>query len=35
MIYNNIPSFEELMEFAKKLELEFNAWVKENSGNIR
>jgi hypothetical protein len=35
MIYNKIPSFEELMEFAKKLEVEFNTWVKENSGDIR
>jgi uncharacterized protein YfbU (UPF0304 family) len=29
MIYNNIPSFEELMSFAEQLENEFNEWVKK------
>jgi hypothetical protein len=28
MIYKDIPSFEELMSFAEKLENEFNEWVK-------
>jgi predicted nucleotidyltransferase component of viral defense system len=28
MIYNNVPSFDELMEFAQRLENEFNDWVK-------
>jgi hypothetical protein len=27
MIYNNIPTFEELMLFAERLEKEFNEWV--------
>jgi hypothetical protein len=27
MIYNEIPSFDVLMEFAQHLELEFNSWV--------
>ena len=30
MIYNNIPSFEELMSFAEQLENEFNEWVKKS-----
>ncbi len=30
MIYNNIPSFEELMSFAEQLENEFNEWVKNS-----
>lgn len=28
MIYNNVPTFDELMEFAQRLENEFNNWVK-------
>lgn len=28
MIYNNVPTFDELMEFAHRLEHEFNNWVK-------
>jgi predicted nucleotidyltransferase component of viral defense system len=28
MIYNSIPTFDELMEFAQRLENEFNNWVK-------
>lgn len=28
MIYNNIPSFDDLMSFADRFEKEFNAWVK-------
>ena len=27
MIYNSIPSFDELMSFAEKFEIEFNEWV--------
>ena len=30
MIYNNIPSFEELMSFAEQLENEFNEWIKNS-----
>lgn len=30
MIYNDIPSFEELMGFAEQLENEFNEWVKKS-----
>ena len=30
MIYNNIPSFEELMSFAEQLENEFNDWIKNS-----
>jgi len=30
MIYNNIPSFDELMSFAEQLENEFNEWVKNS-----
>ena len=29
MIYNNRPTFEELMLFAEKFEKEFNQWVSE------
>ncbi len=27
MIYNSVPSFDELMEFAERFEKEFNDWV--------
>jgi hypothetical protein len=27
MIYNDIPSFDDLMQFAAHLEKEFNEWV--------
>jgi hypothetical protein len=30
MIYNDIPSFDELMSFAEQLENEFNEWVKKS-----
>ncbi len=30
MIYKDIPSFEELMSFAKQLENEFNEWVQKS-----
>jgi hypothetical protein len=29
MIYNNRPTFEELMLFAERFEKEFNQWISE------
>ena len=29
MIYNKVPTFDELMDFAQRFEKEFNEWVQE------
>jgi hypothetical protein len=33
MIYNNIPTFEDLMVFAERMEEEFKEWVYNGPGN--